>query len=525
MVSTDRHGEIKRILVIQLARFGDFLQTTPLLAALKEQHPEAKLTVLVDRPQASPAQADPRVDEVLTVDLSHLKRLAQNRRRSFSATIKSMKDSLGFWSGRPFDWVINLNTSNLAALIAELAPAARRDGPQLSPDRTNLIPAPWAAFIMNLMRCRALIRFNLVDLLLGYAQVDHRPTDRLTYSISPAARRQAERLVSPESTARLIGFQLASRHESRQWPPDCFALLARDLIEKDGARIVLLGTESERPIGGRFMDRLAECGRDLQRHVIDLMGQTSLEDLGGVLARLDLLVTPDTGTMHLAAAAQTPILALFIGPAWCHETGPYGSGHVILQVVAPCAPCMESGSSCNGFPCRRYIDPALVFQTAMWQLTRGRQPLPTPEELGPNLRLFRSEFDDFGVVCRPLAVGSSDRRDWMALAYREAGRRFMRPACRKVNIAPPHLEDFLGPPTEHARLALERTIDVLAKILLRFNGGPPSPPLWRQAAEAEDDLTPLAFTAMDLIRHGDPGAAKSLVADMVDLLSAAVRPR
>ncbi|MBU2551941.1 MAG: glycosyltransferase family 9 protein [Proteobacteria bacterium] len=417
-------------LVIQLARFGDFLQTTPLLAALKQHRPDGRLSVLVDAAQASLAKGNPDVDEVLSVDLAAMRNAAGDGTRRLSRRLSGVESELVCLKGRTFDRVVNLNTSRVAALISELAVAARRDGPRLGADRKRLHPAPWAVFIMNLMRRRRLIRFNLVDLLTSYADVEARPTDRLVYPLGKEDANQGTVRATKPGDGPLIGFQLGSRHPSRQWPPEHFSRLARDLIVRDRARVLLLGTEAERPLGQAVIGHPVLSIPEAAGRITNLMGRTTIGELAGVLSGLDLLLTTDTGTMHLASAVGTPILALFIGPALCHETGPYGAGHVIVQVVTECSPCTESEADCGDYPCRGLITPDLALSLARWRLDGRRAQWPTLPEVDPRVRLMISEFDDFGVVYRPLVPWSPDPSDLLALAYREAGREFIRPAYR-----------------------------------------------------------------------------------------------
>jgi hypothetical protein len=66
---------------------------------------------------------------------------------------------------------------------------------------------------------------------------------------------------------------------------------------------------------------------------------------------LDTLITPDTGSMHLAAHLGVPVQATFLSSAWCFETGPYGLGHKVWQAVSDCLPCLESAECMEGVKC------------------------------------------------------------------------------------------------------------------------------------------------------------------------------
>lgn len=515
----------KEILVVQLARFGDFLQTTPLLAALKTKHPTARLTALVNAAQADLAGANPHVDEVLAVDLADLDRLARNKNIALGEKVRQMRDGVGFLGHRAFDLVINLNTSRVAALLSELVRAGGREGPRLGPNRRQLLTAPWAGFIMNLMSQRRLIRFNLVDLLASYADIKTLATDGLTYPLSRKAEEQAQRLWGPLPARPLIGLQLGSRHPSRQWPPEYFARLAQSLIEKNHAQVVLLGTEAEQPLGRLFLSHLDRTSPISSAAVIDLMGRTTIEGLGGVLAGLDLLVTTDTGTMHLAAAVKTPILALFIGPAFCHETGPYGPGHLILQVETDCSPCTEKEAECKDHFCRRLITPEAAALVAGLLLNKQEAPLPGPLELGPRVRLLVSEFDDFGVVYRPLVPYPLDQTEALALAYREAGRGFIRPAYNTNKKSFTRNAAAFLPPDRADIKRLAQILSEWEKLLPLNNSGSQALARLDMTAGTEPGLEPLRRIIFGLAARNQLHLARRLLMKMIETLSMVQKER
>jgi ADP-heptose:LPS heptosyltransferase len=73
---------------------------------------------------------------------------------------------------------------------------------------------------------------------------------------------------------------------------------------------------------------------------VSLAGRTSLKELAALYERVDILITTDTGPMHLAAAVGTPVVALF-GPTAPWRTGPFGEGHKILRAEMSCSPCLK----------------------------------------------------------------------------------------------------------------------------------------------------------------------------------------
>jgi heptosyltransferase-2 len=120
---------------------------------------------------------------------------------------------------------------------------------------------------------------------------------------------------------------------AKQWVPTRYAAAAERIAKERAARVVLIGGPAERPLA----DAIAGA---LRAPAVDLCGRTSLAELVGVLSRLELLLTNDSGPMHLASALGTPLLAVF-GPTDWRETAPFGSGpQRLVREDVDCAPCM-----------------------------------------------------------------------------------------------------------------------------------------------------------------------------------------
>ena len=124
--------------------------------------------------------------------------------------------------------------------------------------------------------------------------------------------------------------------EARDFVPDSrhAALSQGSCLRINGVRgDSSLGKEEEGPTGKEILRHLKDGG-------IDLTGKTRLLQLAALLERCQLLVTNDTGTMHIATAVGTPVVALF-GSTDPSITGPWGDGHVVIKKDVPCSPCLK----------------------------------------------------------------------------------------------------------------------------------------------------------------------------------------
>jgi lipopolysaccharide heptosyltransferase II len=118
---------------------------------------------------------------------------------------------------------------------------------------------------------------------------------------------------------------------AKRWLPERFAEAAAKITEQSSAQWILLGTKNDAAIGEQIAAAIGD-------HCVDRIGQTTLDQLIDELRRCRLLLTNDTGTMHLAALLGVPVVAVF-GSTEPRLTGPLGNGHTILRHHVECSPC------------------------------------------------------------------------------------------------------------------------------------------------------------------------------------------
>ncbi len=119
---------------------------------------------------------------------------------------------------------------------------------------------------------------------------------------------------------------------AKRWPPERFAAAAALVARRTGARVAIVGAAAERLLGEEVAAQLGGAARVL-------CGETTLADLVGVLKQLRLLLTNDSGPMHLAAALGTPLVAVFGSTDW-RETAPVSEHARVVREETECAPCL-----------------------------------------------------------------------------------------------------------------------------------------------------------------------------------------
>jgi len=312
-----------RTLIIKPSSMGDVVQALPVLTALKEAHPSAHVSWLVGKPFAGILDGHPRLDEVIVFDRRRFARF------TFSVTVAG--EFLAFMKGlrqRRFTAVIDLQGLFRSGLLALATGAPARVGFR---DARELAPLFYTEDVFVPRRTvHAVDRYLTAARRLGLAEAkarDHLP-------VSAAARaairgRLAEAGLEPGEPFVAVGPH--ARWATKQWPAERFAAVLDRLHRREGVRAVLVGS-------GDAAEAARTIARGLTQPPIDLVNRTTLKELAAVLAEARVMLTNDSGPMHVAAAVGTPVVAIF-GPTSPARTGPYGPGHRILAGRAACSPC------------------------------------------------------------------------------------------------------------------------------------------------------------------------------------------
>ncbi|MFO0972783.1 MAG: lipopolysaccharide heptosyltransferase II [Phycisphaerae bacterium] len=315
--------DFRRILLIKPSSAGDLLHALPALRALRRRFPQAHLAWLVNAPLAELIAHDPALDEVIAFDRRRYGRLWRSPAvaTDFARFARDLRR-------RRFDLVVDLQGLIRSGLLALFSGAAVRIGFRAAREfgwigYTHRVRPPVGAR-------HAVDRNAALIAELGAA-----PTAAdLALSPSEAARAAAGDLLADAGVAPdepFVALAPATRWETKNWPAERFAALAREVHARLGLRSVLIGSPDERPI----LDAVHRGAGDA---AVDLAGRTPLTTLPAVIERARLVVCGDSLPMHLAAALARPLVAIF-GPTNPDWTGPYGRLRDVLRDDVPCSPC------------------------------------------------------------------------------------------------------------------------------------------------------------------------------------------
>ena len=375
-------------LVLQAARFGDVVQTGRLLHGL-----------------AAHGQVHLAVDESLVALARLLYPFAcvyglRLHRCDEYGILQKNTHVLTQWRHERFSAVYNCNFSGLTAALCRIFEPEQVQGYRAAPG--GIRRSPWARMAFRLSERRVLSPLNLVDFWAFFAP-------------SPLPPQQLNPVVAPGGQG--LGVVLAGRESRRSLPMPLLADVVRTAFSAlGGPRVLLFGTAAEQPAARRLLRLLPA---KMQDRVEDLSGKTGWPGLVDAVQGLDAIITPDTGTMHLAARLGVPVLAFFLSSALAHETGPYGQGHFIWQAWRACAPCLETAPCPYDVACLEPFCSQELLRSLALALTGstgsvGRAALPA------GLQLWRSHVDSLGAVLQlasgedPYAAQRKQVREYLA---------------------------------------------------------------------------------------------------------------
>jgi heptosyltransferase-2 len=310
--------QVRKILVREVNWVGDAVLTLPALAALDRRFPRAEIAVLAKPWAAGLFAGQSAVDRVVLYQAEGSHRGLRGR--------WALARELG---QERFDLAVLFPNSLDAVIVPWLARVPRRVGYRT--DGRGLLLTQVVARSGRSAERHQVFRYLELVRSLG---ADGEAIPRLAVGVE--AGREADRLLQDlgvETGEACVAVNPGSVYGSaKRWPAERFAAVADALAKSHRARVLLVGSAKER-------DVLEAVAGRMRRPPIRLGGRTDLATLAAVLKRARLLLSNDTGAMHVAAAVGTPVLAVF-GPTDADATGPLGPDSRVIREPVPCSPCL-----------------------------------------------------------------------------------------------------------------------------------------------------------------------------------------
>lgn len=367
MGAREAWDQAENVLCARLDTLGDVLMTTPAFRALREANPARRITLLTSPAGAEVARLVPEIDEVIVYDAPWMKATGP---RSDSGPDYAMLERIGQYG---FDAAVIFTVYSQnplpSAMLCYLADIPLRlafchENPyQLL---TDWVPDPEPA---QFIRHEVQRQLDLVAMIGAYTA-----DPRLSIRPTVGAKRRVQHLLDEiglAADAAWLVMHTGATAPSRRYPPEGFAESARRLARDFGFQIVFTGIEAERPVIERIRELMGEQS-------FSLVGRLNLDEMAALLSQAPLLISNNTGPVHIAAATRTPVVDLYALTNPQHT--PWQVPHRVLFHDVPCKYCYKSICPEGHHDCLRQVAPERIVEAACeW---RGDAPVPISTILG-----------------------------------------------------------------------------------------------------------------------------------------------
>lgn len=345
------------VLILQMQRMGDLALSFPLASRLLGQNPERPVWVV----------GEPLFYQGLVEISPPITYFAYAEAKALTA--------------RRYSLIINLSHRREAAALSSSLQAEKRLGPYLDHRGWLRVSGAWQLYRASLSHNNRHNLFHWADL----NSLDIFPASFLWRTLWPQPQRPPAAGQDRSAGKTRVGLFVGASEAGKRPDAKFWAGLAARLLRM-GARPALLGGEGDKKLA-------AEVAALLRAPSINLCGRFSLSQLCRFFRRLDLLITPDTGPMHLAAWLGTPILNISLGPVNAWETGPFAPGHHVLLPALSCAGCWTCIHSQER--CKALLSAEKVSVIARLLLEKDAARLQAMDTAGG--RLLESRRDRWGL--------------------------------------------------------------------------------------------------------------------------------
>ncbi len=314
-------SKIHRILIRATNWVGDAVMSMPAFEAVRENFPEAHITVLA-RPWVTPLYENhPAVNEVIPYKrgYGYLKDSSE-----FLRVVRRIR-------GLHFDMAVLFQNAFEAALIARLSGIKIRVG--YNTDGRGLLLSH------SVVRGREVLKLHQVEYYLSILRPLgwNAPTSDPELQASPEAAMHVRALLSSKGIGdrdMLVGLSPGAAYgPAKRWPVERFAAIGDRVVKELGARVVVIGSEKEKDLGERLIAAMGSGA-------VNVCGMTGLGEALALIKRCQLFVSNDSGLMHVAAALRVPTVAIF-GSTDPLATGPRGKNARIVKQNMECSPCLK----------------------------------------------------------------------------------------------------------------------------------------------------------------------------------------
>ena len=332
-----------KILIVKPSSLGDIIHSLPLLDAVKRCYPETAIHWVVARGFEGILEGHPMIKKLWVIDKSGWKKLS-----NIGHTILDFKAMSNELKKERFDMAIDLQGLLRSGLISKASGAKVRIGLK------GYREAREGSFLFHTDRVsvgKGVL--HAVDRYLSVADYLGCESKEIAFPMPPQSE-VSEHLKGVMKDPYAV-FVPGARWPTKRWPSEYFGELARIIKNNTGIGSLVVGSRDDEEIG-RIIENSSGGS------AVSIAGRSSLKELVEVIRRARVVISTDSGPMHIASALGVPIVALF-GSTSPERTGPYGKNNIVIRSTAGCAPCLKR--KCDNFICMSSVEPKEVAGKAL----------------------------------------------------------------------------------------------------------------------------------------------------------------
>jgi len=296
---------ISNILVVQSAKLGDMVCTTPVFRAIKEKYPTSKLTVSCSAINIEVLRGNKNIDNFIDIGRLSVKKIKQNH----------------------FDVAFNLNFNFYVSVKLFMANITLIVIPKMEKGNSPFVTKSYKKIIKYFR-------------ILGRSIGAHAPQEMLNFLnfigikstntkkelfFTKEANKKIESMFK-DKEFKYVGISLTAGNKIKEWPIDRFVEVADYILEKYKTKVVLIGGPNDKEYSGKFLSTLKEGNKE---NTIDTTGDLSIDELKALISKLDLYIAVDTGPIYIAEAFDVPTIDI-IGPMDEREQPPVSDNNIVL---------------------------------------------------------------------------------------------------------------------------------------------------------------------------------------------------
>jgi len=395
-----------RVLIINLTRLGDLIQTIGLVNKIKEKYPEVLIDILVIKAFSPIVKHISYINEIICLDDGVL--VAKDLSENFVDGYLELHHTINRLNAAKYDILYNPIVSKQSALLAFLINAKRKLGMEMTENREQKMTCDFIAYQLANQHKIGDFSFNLVDIISGMAMCfgeEFSFKTRLKLNVYKEDESNLSDFLSAikSTNKKIIGIHIGASQSNKAWEKHCYHKVINHLLGEKDFCIILFGGYNEKEFKSFFFDIKSEL-------FFNTIGNFKLNELVVAISSIDLMVTNDTGPMHIAVATGKPVIDISLGPVSKWETGPYHEDSIIIQSRMECYPC-GFYHECSHWSCHHAVSPEDVVKIIRCYFEDNNLPLGLKyqklaseiDKERKRIRMYITKHDQFGFhFVRPI---------------------------------------------------------------------------------------------------------------------------